>query len=137
MIPPGPNLSGSRRVVNMRGWSCPALVEMSIAVVALLSSCPAGRAEAVFFPALNGAEDARILTVYSSLDTPLARPMIEGFRQANPDVAVRYEELLTSDIYDRIVAETDAGKPTADMAFSSACELQTSSDFSYFFCWPF
>ena len=32
--------------------------------------------------------------------------MIAGFQAANPDIAVSYSDLLTSDIYDRIVAET-------------------------------
>ncbi|MGK9054356.1 ABC transporter substrate-binding protein [Neorhizobium petrolearium] len=76
------------------------------------------------FPALSGREDAGLLTVYSSLDEPLAKPMIAGFQAANPDVAVRYEDMLTGEIYDRIVRETDAGQKTADFAFSSAMDLQ-------------
>ncbi len=81
-------------------------------------------AAAMFFPALSGKTDAAALTVYSSLDEPLARPMITGFQQANPDVAVHYEEMLTGEIFDRIVRETDAGQRTADFAFSSAMDLQ-------------
>ncbi|MQV69519.1 ABC transporter substrate-binding protein, partial [Sinorhizobium meliloti] len=77
-----------------------------------------------FFPALSGDGAAPVLTVYSSLDEPLARPMIDGFQKANPDVAVRYEDMLTGEIYDRIVKETDAGEKTADFAFSSAMDLQ-------------
>jgi iron(III) transport system substrate-binding protein len=76
------------------------------------------------FPALSGREDAPVLHVYSSLDEPLAKPMIAGFQQANPDVTVRYEDMLTGEIYDRIVRETDLGKKTADFAFSSAMDLQ-------------
>lgn len=78
----------------------------------------------VIFPALSGASDARTLVVYSSLDEPLAKPMILGFQQANPDIAVHYEDMLTGEIYDRIVKETDAGLKTADFAFSSAMDLQ-------------
>jgi iron(III) transport system substrate-binding protein len=81
-------------------------------------------AEVTLFPAANGSPDARTLTVYSSLDVPLAEAMIEGFQRANPAIAVRYEELLTADIYDRIVAETDGKGETADIAFSSAMDLQ-------------
>ncbi|OCP10136.1 MULTISPECIES: ABC transporter substrate-binding protein [unclassified Ensifer] len=84
----------------------------------LLSAAP------IIFPALSGKSDARTLVVYSSLDEPLARPMIVGFQRANPDVAVRYEDMLTGEIYDRIVKETDAGTKTADFAFSSAMDLQ-------------
>ena len=98
-------------------------MRMAILTAVVCFSVPAW-ADVTVFPALDGAADARMLVVYSSLDAPLARPMIEGFQKANPDVAVRYEELLTTDIYDRVIAETDTGKGTADIAFSSAMDLQ-------------
>jgi iron(III) transport system substrate-binding protein len=81
-------------------------------------------AGATLFPALSGDRNAKVLRVYSSLDQPLATPMIEGFQVANPDIAVSYEDMLTGEIYDRIVSETDAGQKTADFAFSSAMDLQ-------------
>ncbi len=77
-----------------------------------------------FFPARSGRADAPVLNVYSSLDDPLAQPLIDGFQSANPDIAVRHENMLTGEIYDRIVRETDAGQKTADFAFSSAMDLQ-------------
>ncbi len=52
-------------------------------------------ADQVFYPAKSGNTDAPVLTVYSSLDEPLAQPMIRGFQEANPDVAVKYEDMLT------------------------------------------
>lgn len=85
--------------------------------------CATG-AETTFFPAVSGGPDAPVLVVYSSLDEPLARPIIKGFQAANPDISVRYEEMLTGEVHDRIVEETDAGKKTADFAFSSAMDLQ-------------
>ncbi|MBD0413423.1 ABC transporter substrate-binding protein [Oryzicola mucosus] len=95
-----------------------------VTLLALLAAASSAYADVTVFPAANGDAAARALVVYSSLDTPLARPMIEGFQKANPDVAVHYEELLTTDIYDRVVAETDAARKTADIAFSSAMDLQ-------------
>jgi iron(III) transport system substrate-binding protein len=83
-----------------------------------------GAAGVLMFPAPSGDADAPVLTVYSSLDEALAKPMIAGFQAANPDIAVAYEDMLTGEIYDRIVHETDAGKKTADFAFSSAMDLQ-------------
>jgi iron(III) transport system substrate-binding protein len=94
-----------------------------LVVLLLVGLCPA-RADVTMFPAVNGDAQARTLTVYSSLDAPLAGAMIAGFQKANPTVAVRYEEMLTADIYDRIVAETDGAGETADIAFSSAMDLQ-------------
>jgi iron(III) transport system substrate-binding protein len=87
--------------------------------------CPGlALAEPVFYPAVSGNAHAPVLVVYSSLDEPLAQPMIRGFQEANPDVSVTYEDMLTGEIYDRIVRETDAGQRTADFAFSSAMDLQ-------------
>jgi len=94
-----------------------------IAALLALLSTPV-LAETTLYPAPDGRSDARVLTVYSSLDGPLARPMIQAFQARNPDIAVSYEDLQTVDIYDRLVAETDAGQPTADFAFSSSMDLQ-------------
>lgn len=81
-------------------------------------------AEVVVFPAPAAQEGAaRELVVYSSLDSPLARPLIEAFQRRAPDVAVRYEDLLTSEIAARVMQETDAGDATADLIFSSAMDL--------------
>jgi iron(III) transport system substrate-binding protein len=79
------------------------------------------RAEVVVFPAPAGGE--RELVVYSSLDSPLAQPLIEAFQATATDVTVRYEDLLTGEIAARVMQETDQGLPTADLVFSSAMDL--------------
>lgn len=94
----------------------------SVALFLLLTT-PA-LAEVRLYPASSGDAAARTVTVYSSLDEPLAQPMIAAFQAANPEITVAYEDLQTVDIYDRVVAETDAGQPTADFAFSSSMDLQ-------------
>ena len=99
-------------------------MRLVLTLLALLATSSPVLAEPAFFAARDGNADAPVLVVYSSLDEPLARPMIDGFQKANPDVAVRYEEMLTGEVHDRIVSETDAGRKTADFAFSSAMDLQ-------------
>ncbi|MFT3687904.1 ABC transporter substrate-binding protein [Paenirhodobacter sp.] len=91
-------------------------------ILALLT-CVAGAAwaQVTQFPA--PARQERELVIYSSLDDDLAAPLIHAFQRARPEVAVRYENLLTSELHDRIVAESDSGA-TADFAFSSAMDLQ-------------
>jgi iron(III) transport system substrate-binding protein len=89
----------------------------------LLSAAPALSDVAVFpAPSVSGGEVQR-LVIYSSLDSPLARPLIDSFQRQAPGVEVQYEELLTGDIAARVVAETDAGKTTADLIFTSAMDL--------------
>ncbi|MDK8874292.1 extracellular solute-binding protein [Paracoccus sp. SSJ] len=79
-------------------------------------------AQVTLFPAPAG--DGRELSVYSSLDDDLAAPLVAAFQNLHPGVTVRYENLLTTELHDRIVAETQAGGGTADFAFSSAMDLQ-------------
>ena len=78
----------------------------------------------MMFPAPGVPPDAaRELVIYSSLDSPLAQPLIEAFQRQAPDVAVLYNDLLTGEIAARVMAESDAGGATADLVFSSAMDL--------------
>lgn len=88
------------------------------------AASPAG-AELFLFDPPSG-RTARELTVYSTLDEGLAAPLIRAFQEENPDVAVRYEDLLTGVIRDRVRAETDGQGETADFVFSSGMDLQMS-----------
>lgn len=89
--------------------------------VLLFLALPAA-ADPARFPA-PGAEEA-VLTIYSTLDTPLATPLIAAFQTGHPTITVQYEDLLAAEIARRIISETDAGQPTADFAFSSGMDLQ-------------
>jgi len=97
----------------------------SLARTFLLSAVLAGPAgaEVTDYPAPNGSSDQQ-LTIYSTLDSRLAAPLIAGFQASRPNIAVRYEDLLAGEIAARVVQETDAGLPTADFTFSSAMDLQ-------------
>ncbi|MCU0802571.1 MAG: ABC transporter substrate-binding protein [Rhodobacteraceae bacterium] len=59
-----------------------------------------------------------------TLDNHLAVPLIAGFQAQYPDVAVRYEDLLSGEVSARVIHETDTGQPTADFIFSAAMDLQ-------------
>jgi iron(III) transport system substrate-binding protein len=79
-------------------------------------------AEAMDYPAPVPGKQR--LLIYSTLDNRLAAPLIALFQASHPDVTVRYEDLLAGEIAARVIAETDAGQPTADFIFSSAMDLQ-------------
>lgn len=83
-------------------------------------------AEPTLFPAPSGQtgrSGGQVVVVYSSLDERLAQPLIAGFQGEYPDISVRYEDLLTAEIAERVQAETAAGGATADLVFSSAMDL--------------
>lgn len=90
----------------------------------LLMAGPASAVAATLFPAIGEEETARTLTVYSSLDEDVSRPLIAAFQAANPEIAISYEDLQSLDIYERVIRETDAGDKTADLVLSSAMDLQ-------------
>lgn len=89
-------------------------------VAATLASL--AKAETTHYPAQG--ESTRELVIYSTLDSRLATPLIVAFQAGQPDVAVRYEDLLASEIAARVIEETAAGRPSADFLFSSAMDLQ-------------
>lgn len=82
----------------------------------------ASNAEPVHFPALG--TPAENLVIYSSTDIDRIEPLIRAFREKAPEIAIQYHDLDTLDIYQRVIGETDAGNPTADLALSSAMDLQ-------------
>lgn len=90
----------------------------------VLLSCLAGHAlaETALYPARSAG--GQELVIYSTLDNRLALPLIAAFQDANPDVSIRYEDMLASEIAARVIAETDAGQASADFLFSSAMDLQ-------------
>lgn len=91
--------------------------------LALIATALPGAAETMLFPAASGTT-GRQMVVYSSLDNALAAPLLRAFQSGHADLTIRYENLLTGELHDRIVAESQSGQGTADFAFSSAMDLQ-------------
>ena len=82
-----------------------------------------GEAEAkeVVFPA-PGGQEAAVLTIVGSTDTPLFTPLIKAFQAGRPDVTVIYSERDTLDIYTGHLDGTL--RPVPDLIISSAADLQ-------------
>lgn len=95
----------------------------SAVVMGLSGIAGQAAADVVRYPAPDGGQGAQVV-VYSTLDQPLAAPLIAGFQAAHPQVTVIYEDLLADQIADRVRSETDAGGPSADFIFSSAMDVQ-------------
>jgi iron(III) transport system substrate-binding protein len=100
---------------------CSRLVILLAAILPLLAGSGA-RAE--MFPARDGNGDAPVVRVYSSLDANISQPLVAAFQDMHPGIAVEYSELQTLDIYERVISESDRGEGTADLALSSAMDLQ-------------
>ena len=70
------------------------------------------------------ARGERMVRVYGNADTAALQPLIAAFHRAYPGVAVRYDDLQSSTIYDRVIAEARARTAGADLVWSSAMDLQ-------------
>lgn len=62
--------------------------------------------------------------IYSTTDSVLAAPLIRDFESLYPGIRVEYEEMHSSEIYRRFIAESEKGTPSADVLWSSAMDLQ-------------
>ncbi|APX65778.1 ABC transporter substrate-binding protein [Sphingomonas sp. gentR] len=70
------------------------------------------------------ARGERLVRIYGNADTAAMQPLIAAFRRTYPGVQVRYDDLESSIIYDRVVAEARGKAPGADVVWSSAMDLQ-------------
>src|SRR5258706_13471636 len=64
------------------------------------------------------------VVVYSALDTKAAQPLIRDFNALYPDIKVEYNDMNSTEIYNRYIAEVASGQGGADVLWSSAMDLQ-------------
>ena len=105
---------------------------LSAALLALpLIAAPYAAAQAVpnGYPAdyaktIDAAKKEGKLVIYSSTDQASATPLLDDFKKEYPFVNVEYQDIGTSQLYSRFLAEAAAGSPSADLLWSSAMDLQ-------------
>jgi len=73
---------------------------------------------------INAAKKEGKLIIYSSTDQASAQPLLDDFKKEYPFANVEYNDIGTSQLYSRFLAEAAAGTPTADVLWSSAMDLQ-------------
>src|SRR5438093_225953 len=65
------------------------------------------------------------VVVYSVLSNKAAAPLVQGFKAMYPGIEVDYDgESGSNEVTDRYLKELGAGKPSADVMWSSAMDLQ-------------
>ncbi|WP_343561809.1 ABC transporter substrate-binding protein [Kiloniella sp. b19] len=69
-------------------------------------------------------QGANSLRIYSTTDKSIFEPVIRDFQTAHPFMTIHYFELQSLDLHERILAESDQNGITADLAISSAMDLQ-------------
>src|SRR6476620_9423118 len=73
---------------------------------------------------IAGAKKEGKVVVYSALDTKAAQPLVRDFNALYPDVKVEYNDMNSTELYNRFIAEQASGQGGADVMWSSAMDLQ-------------
>ena len=73
---------------------------------------------------VSAARDEGKVVVYSTTDASAVRALIRDFEVAYPGVTVDYNDLNSAELHNRYLAETLAKRPSADVLWSSAMDLQ-------------
>jgi len=112
---------------------------IALAALAALAAAFAGAAfaQAPAAPAsagvTNGPDYAQLVAaankegkvvIYSALDTKAAQPLIRDFNAVYPNIKVEYNDMNSTEMYNRYIAEVAAGQGGADVMWSSAMDLQ-------------
>ena len=64
------------------------------------------------------------LVVYSSTDSSSAEPLLADFKSQYPSIQVEYNDLNSTELYNRFVSEVAAGAGSGDFLWSSSMDLQ-------------
>ena len=75
-------------------------------------------------PNAAAAQKEGKLIIYSSTDSASVEPILQDFKALYPFLQVEYNDLNTTEIYNRFTAESASGAGTADFMWSSAMDLQ-------------
>lgn len=71
----------------------------------------------------GGKKEGKVV-VYSTTDTASAKPLIEDFKLLYPGISVEYNDMNSTEVYNRFISESAAGGASADVLWSSAMDLQ-------------
>jgi iron(III) transport system substrate-binding protein len=92
-------------------------------IPALAQNVPAGY-PAEYAQLVAAAKKEGKVVIYSALDTKAAQPLIKDFNALYPDIKVEYNDMNSTEMYNRFIAESAAGQGSADVMWSSAMDLQ-------------
>jgi iron(III) transport system substrate-binding protein len=73
---------------------------------------------------VNAAALEGVVTIYTTTDETEAADLLAGFHALRPNIRIEYDELNSTELYDRFVTEAAAGKGTGDLVWSSAMDQQ-------------
>lgn len=105
------------------------IIAAAIATAAAAVAAPALAQVPAGYPAgyqqlVDGAKKEGKLVVYGATDSKAAQPLIKDFNVLYPGITVEYNDMNSTEVYNRYISEVAAGGDTADVLWSSAMDLQ-------------
>jgi len=73
---------------------------------------------------VDAAKKEGKLVIYGATDSKAAAPLIKDFNALYPGISVEYNDMNSTEVYNRFISENAAGGDTADVMWSSAMDLQ-------------
>ena len=107
----------------MKNWLKCTVGALALGPLVLAAQVPAGY-PADYAQVVAAAKKEGKVVVYSALDTKAAQPLIRDFSALYPDVKVEYNDMNSTEMYNRYIAEVASGQGSADIMWSSAMDLQ-------------
>ncbi|MTW11554.1 extracellular solute-binding protein [Pseudoduganella eburnea] len=100
-----------------------------VAAATGLFACTAFAQSPAGYPAdyqkvIDAAKKEGKLVVYGATDSKAAQPLIRDFNALYPGITVEYNDMNSTEVYNRFISEMAAGGNTADVMWSSAMDLQ-------------
>ncbi len=105
------------------------LVAIALGAAATLAAFHAGAQVPAGYPAsyaetIAAAKKEGKVVVYSTTDTAAAGFLIKDFQVLHPGISVEYNDMNSTEVYNRFISERAAGAGSADVLWSSAMDLQ-------------
>ena len=73
---------------------------------------------------IDGAKKEGKLVIYGATDSKATQPLVKDFSALYPGITVEYNDMNSTEVYNRFISEAAAGGTTADVLWSSAMDLQ-------------
>jgi iron(III) transport system substrate-binding protein len=93
------------------------------AAMSAFAQVPAGY-PADYQKLIDGAKKEGKLVIYGATDSKATQPLIKDFSALYPGISVEYNDMNSTEVYNRFISEVAAGGNTADVMWSSAMDLQ-------------
>ena len=73
---------------------------------------------------VDAAKKEGKLVIYGATDSKAVAPLVKDFNALYPGITVEYNDMNSTEVYNRFISEVAAGGDTADALWSSAMDLQ-------------